>query len=100
MDERLRILNEKLNMARHSNNIAASNEIARIHQLHDKTTETVDTFEIPMAKLDREEVIRGATSEDHANDVDVAQYLREIRNVKPQVYEQYQERYRYCTRPW
>lgn len=92
MNDKLRRLNERLNSARHANNIAAADEITRTHRMYEKHEKEVDPLEIPMNQLEKVDNTKGPTSEDHFQDPDVAIYHREINKIKPIVYSQYQER--------
>lgn len=89
----LRKIQMRINQARSINNQAASEEIAKEHQIKKSEVDREDIFRIPTYLL-KKNVSKnaGPSSEDHIYDRDVAYYLREIRKIPKSVYQDYLDR--------
>ncbi|KAK8891790.1 pre-mRNA-splicing factor syf2 [Tritrichomonas musculus] len=94
-EEMLRRIQMRINQARSINNQAASEEIAKEHQIKKAEVVKDDLFKIPTYLLRRNGPSNaGPTSEDHLYDPDVSNYLREIRKIPKSVYQDYLDRKR------
>jgi hypothetical protein len=88
-EERLRLLQLRLNRARHENTAAASSELLR-QQSHRRPppADQTEIFDIPMRLL-APPFQTGPNSEDHLNDPDVKTYLKDLAAVPQSVYTDY-----------